>query len=156
MRALIQIVLTGLAVLLVARIVPGIHYEGDWLYLILTGVVVGLLNLTVKPLVTVLSLATFIKFYYLYKTKAVPTDDEALESITICPFPDDLKDDETIKRDLFQSDRVCPDQSFVPKTEIKYRYKRLLDIDNALPWARIAATNYNPKGNYSIGKYREA
>ena len=56
MKALLQIVLSGLAVLLVARIVPGIHYEGDWLYLILTGVVVGLLNLTVKPLVTVLSL----------------------------------------------------------------------------------------------------
>jgi putative membrane protein len=56
LRALIQIVLSGLAVLLVARIVPGIDYQGDWLYLILTGVVVGLLNLTVKPLVTVLSL----------------------------------------------------------------------------------------------------
>ena len=56
MRALLQIVLSGLAVLLVARVVPGIHYEGDWVYLILTGVVVGLLNLTVKPIVTVLSL----------------------------------------------------------------------------------------------------
>ena len=56
MRALIQILLNGLAILLVARVVPGIHYEGDWIYLLLTGVVVGLLNLTVKPLVTVLSL----------------------------------------------------------------------------------------------------
>lgn len=56
MRAIIQILLNGLAILLVARVVPGIHYEGDWLYLILTGVVVGLLNLTVKPLVTFLSL----------------------------------------------------------------------------------------------------
>ena len=56
MRAIIQILLNGLAVLLVARVVPGIHYEGDWIYLVLTGVVVGLLNLTVKPLVTVLSL----------------------------------------------------------------------------------------------------
>lgn len=56
MRAIVQILLNGLAVLLVARVVPGIHYEGDWIYLVLTGVVVGLLNLTVKPLVTVLSL----------------------------------------------------------------------------------------------------
>lgn len=56
MKALIQILLNGLAILLVARIVPGIHYEGDWVYLVLTGVVVGLLNLTVKPLVTILSL----------------------------------------------------------------------------------------------------
>ena len=56
MKALLHIVLSGLAVLLVAKVVPGIHYQGDWVYLILTGVVVGLLNLTVKPLVTVLSL----------------------------------------------------------------------------------------------------
>lgn len=56
MRALIQILLNGLAILLVARVVPGIHYSGDWVYLLLTGVVVGLLNLTIKPLVTVLSL----------------------------------------------------------------------------------------------------
>ena len=56
MKALLHIVLSGLAVLLVAKVVPGIHYQGDWVYLILTGVVVGLLNLTVKPLVTFLSL----------------------------------------------------------------------------------------------------
>jgi len=56
LRAIIQILLNGVAILLVARIVPGIHYTGDWIYLLLTGVVVGLLNLTVKPLVTVLSL----------------------------------------------------------------------------------------------------
>lgn len=56
MRAIVQILLNGLAVLLVARVIPGIHYAGDWIYLVLTGVVVGLLNLTVKPLVTVLSL----------------------------------------------------------------------------------------------------
>ena len=56
MKALLHIVLSGLAVLLVAKVVPGIHYQGDWIYLILTGVVVGLLKLTVKPLVTVLSL----------------------------------------------------------------------------------------------------
>jgi putative membrane protein len=44
----------------VARLVPGIHYSGDWIYLLLTGVVVGLLNLTVKPLATVLSLPFII------------------------------------------------------------------------------------------------
>jgi len=56
LRAIVQILLNGLAILLVARLVPGIHYEGDWIYLVLTGIVVGLLNLLVKPLVTVLSL----------------------------------------------------------------------------------------------------
>ena len=61
MKALIQILLNGVAILVVAYLVPGIHYSGDWLYLILAGVVVGLLNLTVKPLLTVLSLP-FIVF----------------------------------------------------------------------------------------------
>ena len=56
MRVIVQVLLNGLAILLVARIVPGIHYTGDWVYLLITGVVVGLLNLLVKPLVTVLSL----------------------------------------------------------------------------------------------------
>ena len=56
MRAIVQILLNGVAILLVARIVPGIHYEGEWIYLVLTGIVVGLLNLLVKPLVTVLSI----------------------------------------------------------------------------------------------------
>jgi len=56
LRAIVQILLNAIAILLVARIVPGIHYQGDWIYLLLTGVVFGLLNLIVKPLVTVLSL----------------------------------------------------------------------------------------------------
>ena len=61
MKALVQILLNGLAIVVVAYIVPGVHYSGDWLYLLLVGVVVGLLNLTVKPLMTVLSLP-FIVF----------------------------------------------------------------------------------------------
>jgi putative membrane protein len=56
LRAIVQILLNAIAILLVARIVPGIQYQGDWIYLLLTGVVFGLLNLIVKPLVTVLSL----------------------------------------------------------------------------------------------------
>ena len=56
MKALVQVLLNGLAILLVARIVPGIRFEGDFLYLILAGLVLGVLNLLVKPIVTVLSL----------------------------------------------------------------------------------------------------
>lgn len=55
-----QIVLNGLAILLIAYLVPGIHYQGDFLYLLLAGVVLGLLNLLVKPLVTLLSLPFII------------------------------------------------------------------------------------------------
>lgn len=56
LRALIQIVLNGVAILLVAKIVPGIHYQGDIWYLLLTGLVVGGINLLVRPLVVLLSL----------------------------------------------------------------------------------------------------
>lgn len=56
LRALVQIVLNGVAILLVARIVPGIDYQGDFWYLLLTGLVVGGINLLVRPLVVLLSL----------------------------------------------------------------------------------------------------
>ena len=56
LRALVQIVLNGVAILLVAKIVPGIHYQGDIWYLLLTGLVVGGINLLVRPLVVLLSL----------------------------------------------------------------------------------------------------
>ena len=55
-RALVQIVINGLAVFLVAKVVPGIHYQGDIWYLLLTGLVVGGINLLVRPLVVLLSL----------------------------------------------------------------------------------------------------
>ncbi|MEE8138440.1 MAG: phage holin family protein [Thermoanaerobaculia bacterium] len=56
MRALAQIVLNGAAILLAAYLVPGIEYDGGLLYLLLVGLVMGLINLLVKPLVTLLSL----------------------------------------------------------------------------------------------------
>jgi len=56
LRALVQIVLNGIAILLVAKVVPGIHYQGDIWYLLLTGLVVGGINLLVRPLVVLLSL----------------------------------------------------------------------------------------------------
>ncbi len=60
MRALVQILINGLGVLLVSRLVPGIHFEGSFGYLLLVGLVMGLLNLTIKPLVTLLSLPMLI------------------------------------------------------------------------------------------------
>lgn len=56
LRALVQIVLNGLALWLAARIVPGIAYTGGLLYLLLAGLVFGLINLLVKPIVTLFSL----------------------------------------------------------------------------------------------------
>lgn len=54
-RALLQIVLNGVAVLIAAYLVPGITYTGSLLGLLLVGLVVGLVNLVVKPIVTFFS-----------------------------------------------------------------------------------------------------
>jgi putative membrane protein len=51
-RALLQIVLNGVAVLVAAYLVPGISYSGSLLSLLLVGLVIGLINLIVKPIVT--------------------------------------------------------------------------------------------------------
>jgi putative membrane protein len=56
MRAILQVLLNGVALLVVARLVPGVDYSGGLLYLLLAGLVFGLVNLLVKPVVTVLSL----------------------------------------------------------------------------------------------------
>jgi putative membrane protein len=60
MRALLQIVLNGVAVLAAAYLVPGISYTGSLLSLLLVGLVIGLINLIVKPIVTMLSLPLIV------------------------------------------------------------------------------------------------
>jgi putative membrane protein len=55
LRTLLQIVLNGVALLIAAKLVPGIQYEGDLLYLFIAGLVLGLLNLIVKPIVSFFS-----------------------------------------------------------------------------------------------------
>jgi putative membrane protein len=67
-RALLQIVLNGVAVLVAAYLVPGIDYTGSLAALLLVGLVVGLVNLVVKPIVTLLSLpliAVTLGLFYL-------------------------------------------------------------------------------------------
>jgi putative membrane protein len=54
-RALLQIVLNGVAVLIAAWLVPGIEYKGSLPSLLLVGLVIGLINLIVKPIVTFFS-----------------------------------------------------------------------------------------------------
>ena len=59
-RILLQILLNGLGVFIAAYIVPGVHYTGSWAYLLLVGLVIGLINLLVKPLVTLLSIPALL------------------------------------------------------------------------------------------------
>ena len=60
MRILAQLLLNGFARLAAATFVPGIEYQGGVLYLLLAGLVLGLVNLLVKPLVTLLSLPLIV------------------------------------------------------------------------------------------------
>jgi putative membrane protein len=55
-RALLQVLLNGAALYLAARVVPGISYHGGLGYLVIAGLVMGLANLLVKPIITFFSL----------------------------------------------------------------------------------------------------
>lgn len=55
LRALLQVVLNGVALLVAAELIPGIQYTGGLLYLLLAGLVLGVLNLLVKPIVSFFS-----------------------------------------------------------------------------------------------------
>jgi putative membrane protein len=59
-HAVVQVILNGVAILIASRIVPGIHYTGNLGYLLIVGLVFGLVNLLVKPIVTLLSLPLIV------------------------------------------------------------------------------------------------
>lgn len=59
-RAIVQVLANGVAILIAASLIPGVDYTGGWLYLLLAGLVIGLINLLVKPLVSLLSLPLVI------------------------------------------------------------------------------------------------
>ena len=54
-RALLQIVLNGVGVYVASQLIPGITYTGSWSYLLVVGLVMGIINLLVKPIVTFFS-----------------------------------------------------------------------------------------------------
>ncbi|HYU31486.1 MAG TPA: phage holin family protein [Thermoanaerobaculia bacterium] len=55
LRALIQVVLNGVALVIADKLIDGIHFSGGLLYLLLAGLVIGLINLLVKPIVSFFS-----------------------------------------------------------------------------------------------------
>jgi putative membrane protein len=60
LHAIVQVVLNGVAILIASRLVPGIHYTGNLTYLLIVGLVFGLVNLLVKPLVSLQSLPLIV------------------------------------------------------------------------------------------------
>jgi len=87
LRALIQIALNGVAVLLAAKLVPGIHYTGSLPYLLVVGLVLGLINLLVKPIVTFFSLPAIVVtlglFYLVINGAMLYLADALLANLTI-------------------------------------------------------------------------
>ncbi len=60
MGILVRIVLNGIGLLVTAYVVPGVVYHGSLVGLLVAGVVIGLINLLVKPVVKLLSLPFII------------------------------------------------------------------------------------------------
>lgn len=60
MKLLLAIVGNALALLATAALVPGISFTGNWVTLLLAGVVFGLFNLIVRPIAMFLALPALI------------------------------------------------------------------------------------------------
>ena len=86
-RMLAQVLLNGVALLVAAKLVPGISYQGGWLYLLLAGLVLGLINLLVKPLVTFLSLPLIVLtlglFFLVINAAMIKLADLLLDGFTV-------------------------------------------------------------------------
>lgn len=56
MRLVIHVLSNAFGIWAAARLVPGIHFDGDWKWLILAGAVLGLVNFFIKPVVKIIAL----------------------------------------------------------------------------------------------------
>jgi len=66
MKALARIALNGIAILVAAWLISGIDWQGSIWYLLLTGLVIGAINLLVKPLVTLFSIPFIVVTFGLF------------------------------------------------------------------------------------------
>ncbi|MEZ5312714.1 MAG: phage holin family protein [Thermoanaerobaculia bacterium] len=90
MKILVRILLNGLGLWAAAQLLPGIHYSGDLWYLLIAGLVLGLVNLLVKPLITLLSLplvlVTFGLFFLVINGVVLWLVDKLLDGLAIDSF----------------------------------------------------------------------
>jgi len=66
MRIIIQIAINALAILIAAYLVPGIVFEGSIWKLAIAGLVLGLANAWIKPLLSLISLPLIIVTFGLF------------------------------------------------------------------------------------------
>ncbi|MBZ0090049.1 MAG: phage holin family protein [Thermoanaerobaculia bacterium] len=90
MKILMRILLNGVGLWAAAQLLPGIHWQGGWLYLLVAGFVLGLLNLLAKPVMTLLSLplllVTFGLFYLVINGAVLWLADLLLDKLVIDGF----------------------------------------------------------------------
>jgi len=60
MRFIIQIITNGLAIFLADYLVPGFVFEGDLLTLLIAGLILGLINVFIKPILKLISFPLLI------------------------------------------------------------------------------------------------
>lgn len=60
MRIIVQILTNALAIALAAKIVPGIIFTGDLFTLVIAGLVLGLINFFVKPILKIISIPLIV------------------------------------------------------------------------------------------------
>lgn len=65
-RFIIQVVINALAILIAAYLVPGIVFEGSIWKLLLAGLVLGIANVWIKPLLKLISLPLIVVTFGLF------------------------------------------------------------------------------------------
>lgn len=90
MKILARVLLNGLGLVAAAYLLPGIHWQGGLGALLVAGCVVGLINLLVKPVVTLLScpllLLTLGLFYLVINGALLLLADALLPSLVVDGF----------------------------------------------------------------------
>lgn len=90
MTILLRIVLNGLGLWAAAQVLPGVHYQGDLWYLLIAGFVLGLVNLLVRPLLTLLSLPLLVVtlglFYLILNGFLFWLTDQLLDGLSVDSF----------------------------------------------------------------------
>jgi putative membrane protein len=90
MRLVVQVLLNGVGVVAAAYVLPGIHWSGGLVALLVAGIVLGLINLIVKPIVTVLScpllVVTLGLFYLIINGAMLALADLLLDALRVDGF----------------------------------------------------------------------
>ena len=90
MTIVLRILLNGLGLWAASALLPGVHYRGDLWDLLIAGCVLGLVNLLVRPLVTILSLPLLVVtlglFYLVVNGFLFWLADRLLDSLSVDSF----------------------------------------------------------------------